>query len=116
MGKKLMELGDHEIINGRRIVKKHVAAIHCSNKLSLLQRKISNALLYHAFPVLRKELTHEIQIDQLKRLLGLNTRNHKVIKEALTKLISTVLEWNLCGDDLSDVDLEGWNAYYHQLV
>ncbi len=106
----ILALEDHEIINGRKVVKKHVAAIHCTNKLTLLERKISNALLYHAFPTLKDELTHEIQIDQLKSLLGINTRNHKALKDALTKLISTVLEWNLCGDDLGDEDLEGWNA------
>lgn len=97
-----------ELINGRKVVNKHVAAIHCSNKLSLLERKISNALLYNAFPCLNEKTTHEITIEQLKRLLGLNTRNHKILKTALKTLISTVLEWNLLGDEAND--LEGWNA------
>lgn len=98
----------YEVINGRLVVKKHVATIHCSNKLSLLERKISNALLFHAFPNLKSQLIHEVTIDELKRLIGANTRNHKALKEALKKLISTVLEWNLLEDAL-DVDLEGWN-------
>ena len=98
-----------EAINGRRIVKKHVAAIHSSNALSLLERKISNALLYNAFGELKTTLVHTVTFDKLKKLLGTKTRNHKVIKDALRKLISTVIEWNLCGDVL-DNDLEGWNA------
>ena len=108
-----MELGfnqDFEIINGRQVVKKHVATIHCSNKLSLLERKISNALLFHAFPHLKQQLVHEIRIDELKRLIGANTRNHKALKEALRKLISTVLEWNLLGENIPELELEGWNA------
>ena len=108
-----VELGfqdNTEVINGRHIVKKHVATIHCSNKLSLLERKISNALLYHAFPKLKVQNVHEIKIDELKRLLGANTRNHKALKEALKKLISTLLEWNLLGEAVPEMELEGWNA------
>lgn len=108
-----MESGLHqefEMINGRQVVKKHVATIHCSNKLSLLERKISNALLFHAFPHLKQQLVHEIRIDELKRLIGANTRNHKALKEALRKLICTVLEWNLLGENIPEMELEGWNA------
>lgn len=101
---------EYEIINGRQVVKKHVATIHCSNKLSLLERKISNALLFHAFPHLKSQLIHEIKIDELKRLIGSNTRNHKALKEALRKLICTVLEWNLLGENIPELELEGWNA------
>lgn len=97
-----------ELINGRKVVNKHVAAIHCSNKLSLLERKISNALLFNAFSSLKDEVTHEITLDKLKSLLGCNTRNHKALKNALKTLISTVLEWNLLHDEADD--LEGWNA------
>ncbi len=101
---------DFEIINGRTVVKKHVATIHCSNKLSLLERKISNALLFHAFPNLKNQLIHQIKMDDLKRLIGVNTRNHFALKEALKKLISTLLEWNLLGDSIPELELEGWNA------
>ena len=101
---------DYELINGRQVVKKHVATIHCSNKLSLLERKISNALLFHAFPNLKEQLIHHIRIDELKRLIGANTRNHQALKDALKKLISTVLEWNLLGESVPELDLEGWNS------
>src|SRR3990167_379510 len=101
---------EFEQINGRQVVKKHVATIHCSNKLSLLERKISNALLFHAFPNLKNQLTYEIRLDELKRLIGANTRNHQALKDALKKLISTVLEWNLLGENVPELDIDGWNA------
>ncbi len=110
MVKELQLSIDHEDISGRRIVKKHVATIHCTNKLSLLERKISNALLFHAQPTLRETLIHEISLNQLKRLLNINTRNNDAIKQALKKLISTIIEWNILGEDVPEIDLEGWNA------
>ena len=106
----MLQEHDYEIINGRRVVKKHVATIHCSNKLSLRERKISNVLLYHAFPNLKKSLTHTISLDQLKTLLNVTTRDHKAIKTALTRLMSTVIEWNVLGEDIPEMELEGWNA------
>ena len=108
MNKDLTPDGDYEIFNGRKIVKKHVATIHCLNKLSLLERKISNALLFQAYPNLKNTLVHEISLDRLKRLLNANTRNHKALKDALRKLITTVVEWNVLGENVPELD--GWSA------
>lgn len=102
---------DIEYINGRRVVKKHVATIHCCNRLSLLERKISNALLYHAYPNLATEIEYEISIESLKNLLDFNSKNTAVLKKALTKLVSTVIEWNLLSEKVEEVkSFEGWNA------
>ena len=100
---------EFEIINGRKVVHKHVAAIHCSGKLTLVERKISNVLLYKAFPTLSTQKIHVITLEELKRLLGTVTRNHDLLKKSLKTLISTVLEWNLCEDNLPST-LEGWSA------
>ena len=43
-----MEEQNVEIINGRRVLKKHVAAIQSSGGLSLADRKVANVLLFHA--------------------------------------------------------------------
>ena len=51
-------------------LKKHAATIHCSNTLSLLQRKISNALLYHAYKELMLKEEHEISVKQLCNLIA----------------------------------------------
>jgi len=110
MNRELIMADSYELINGRKVIKKHVATIHCSNKLSLLERKISNALLFHAYPDLKETLIHEISLDKLKRLLNSVTRNHKVLKEALKTLISTVIEWNILDEKIPEFEIEGWNA------
>lgn len=93
----------------RMELKKHVAVIHSSNKLSLLQRKIANALLFHAYPYLQERDEHSIQIAKLCKLIGYDSNDHKLIKKALVNLLSTVLEWNLV--DGERLDKEGvWNA------
>jgi plasmid replication initiation protein len=88
-------------------LKKHAATIHCSNALSLLQRKISNALLYHAYKELMQKEEHEISIKQLCKLIAYHGNNHAAIKDALKGLLSTVIEWNLVNDTTG---VEDWTA------
>lgn len=88
-------------------LKKHAAAIHCSNTLSLLQRKISNALLYHAYKELMLKEEHEITVKNLCNLIGYQGHNHGAIKEALKGLLSTVIEWNVAHESNSSED---WTA------
>ena len=90
-------------------LKKHVAVIHSSNKLTLLQRKIANALLFNAYGELQAKDEHSIHIAKLCELIGYDSNDHKSIKRALVNLLSTVLEWNLV--DGERLDAEGvWNA------
>lgn len=107
----------------RRELKKHAATIHCSNSLSLLQRKITNALLYHAYPELMQKEEHEITVKQLCKLIAYQGNNHAVIKDALKGLLSTVIEWNIVNDKtgvedwtassiLASVSLQGPLCYY----
>lgn len=94
--------------NKKRLpLKKHVGAVHSASGITLLQRKIANALLYNAYLNLKTKETHEIRISALSELIGYNSRDLKTIKTALIKLISTVVEWNLF-DDAND--LGTWNA------
>ena len=88
-------------------LKKHAATIHCSNTLSLLQRKISNALLYHAYQELLLKEEHEITIKELCKLIAYNGNNHAAIKDALKGLLSTVIEWNVVNDTTGTED---WTA------
>lgn len=88
-------------------LKKHVGLIHSTNELTLLERKIANALLYNAFAQLRTHNEHQIHIPYLCKLIGYNSNDFKTIKKSLMSLISTVLEWNLLGEQ----DTAGsWNA------
>lgn len=90
-------------------LKKHVAAIHSSNKLSLVQRKIANALLFNAYDELLAKDEHQIHIRALCNLIGYDSNDYKTIKKALINLLSTVIEWNLV--DGNRLDAEGiWNA------
>ena len=74
-------------------LKKHVAVIHSHSKISLLQRKISNALLFHAYDNLLIKDEHEIQISTLTKLIDYDSHDHKKIKQSLMDLLATVVEW-----------------------
>ncbi len=121
MGQHVTDVG--LVKKEKKELKKHAATIHCSNTLSLLQRKITNALLYHAYQELMQKEEHEITVKQLCRLIGYQGNNHAVIKTALRGLISTIIEWNLIDDEtgvenwtassiLASVSLEGPLCYY----
>lgn len=84
-------------------LKKHVGLIHSTNHLSLLERKIANALLFNAYHELKEEQEHEIHLGNLSRLIGYNSKDFKTIKKSLMSLISTVLEWNILEKDKDDV-------------
>lgn len=88
-------------------LKKHVSIIHCSNNLSLLQRKISNILLFHAHSFLQEREEHKISIKELCKYLEYRGYNYEVIKKALKALISTVIEWNVFDDNTKEED---WTA------
>jgi plasmid replication initiation protein len=89
-------------------LKKHVGTIHSSNPLSLVQRKISNALLYNAYHELLEQEEHIIDIKKLCKLIGYDSHDHKLIKTALKKLLSTVIEWNLLKSTEDEEDT--WSA------
>lgn len=102
---KLIEHGQEK--KQHVVLKKHVATIHCSNTLSLLQRKISNALLFHAYHELLQKEEHEITVKALCNIIGYVGNNSAIIKEAIRGLISIVLEWNILNDKTGQ---EEWNA------
>lgn len=106
MGKDVTAMGLEKKLTKHEL-KKHSATIHCSNTLSLLQRKISNALLYHAYHELMEKEEHEITIKQLCNLISYHGNNHAAIKDALKGLLSTVLEWNVVSDTTG---VEDWTA------
>jgi plasmid replication initiation protein len=95
------------IPNNKTLLKKHTSAIHSSGKLSLLQRKISNSLLYYAFDNLLVTEEHEITVGELCKLIGYAGNNYQVIKQAFKGLISTVIEWNVLDEKTKEED---WSA------
>ena len=82
----------------RKQLKKHAATVHSSGELTLIQRKICNALLYKAFPNLQQMDVHEISIRELIDLIGFSGNNHAVLKKSFKALLGAVFEWNLMGE------------------
>lgn len=83
----------------RGSVKKNVAAIHVSGKLTLLQRKLSNVLLLNAYDALDSKPTHRIDARALCLMIGYNSNDMDTLKASLRGLAETVAEWDMLGED-----------------
>lgn len=81
------------------ILKKHVAAIHIGAKLSLLQRKLVNALLYNAYDQLLTAQEHHISASVLCEMIGFDSKNIGYLKGALKGLMETVVEFDVLEED-----------------
>jgi Initiator Replication protein len=80
-------------------VKKHVAAIHTSGVLSLLERKMVNVLLLNAYDALLTRRTHSLPIKHLCAMLGWDESNNiERLQDVLRKLASTAVEFNMMED------------------
>jgi hypothetical protein len=82
----------------RASVKKHVAAIHVSGKLTLLQRKLSNVLLLNAYDTLTSQQVHMIDARTLCLMIGYNSNDMDTLKASLRGLAETVAEWDMLDD------------------
>lgn len=102
---------------------KHSSAIHISNQISLMERKISNILLKYAFNVLDNKAEHKITIDELNNLLEIKgNTNYEMIKNAIRKLNKTQVEWNIFSKDnknkwgvstiLASAEIESGTCHY----
>ncbi|MFG6638189.1 RepB family plasmid replication initiator protein [Sulfitobacter sp. 1A12126] len=83
----------------REILKKNVAAIHIGAKLSLLQRKLVNALLYNAYDQLLTAREHHISASVLCEMIGFDSHNSAYLKAAIKGLMETVIEFDVLDDD-----------------
>jgi len=83
----------------RGSVKKNVAAIHVSGKLTLLQRKLSNVLLLNAYDTLTTQAVHKIDARTLCAMIGYNSNDMGTLKASLRGLAETVAEWDMLGED-----------------
>jgi len=83
----------------RGSVKKHVAAIHVSGKLTLLQRKLSNVLLLNAYDRLGDVQVFEMDARTLCMMVGYNSNDFDTLKASLRGLAETVAEWDMLGAD-----------------
>lgn len=79
------------------ILKKPAGLIHSEGLLTAPQRKMFNALLYHAYPyLLREEIgTYTMEMGRLRELTGIGTRNAQWVRENLEALQSLRIDWDL---------------------
>lgn len=90
------------------ILKKHAYTIHCKNIMSLMQRKIANVLLMHAYPNLKHNNRFSISSRKLCNLIGYNSNDYSLLKKAIIDLISITIEWNVI--DSSTGKEKNWKA------
>ncbi|UWR01254.1 replication initiation protein (plasmid) [Rhodobacteraceae bacterium S2214] len=83
----------------RGSVKKNVAAIHVSGKLTLLQRKLSNVLLLNAYDTLVHQATHKIDAQTLCAMIGYNSNDMESLKASLRGLVETLAEWDMLDEN-----------------
>ena len=84
---------------------KNSCTITISNNITLLQRKLFNFLVGHAFVDLGDTEIFEIPLSSLKARLWFNSWNNKYLQESLKQLITTAVEFNLLNKDKED-----WSA------
>ncbi len=86
---KAMETIPRDQLSGslrRGAVKKHVAAIHVSGKLTLLQRKLSNVLLLNAYDTLTSHSNHTIAARKQCLMIGYHSNDMETLKQSLRGL------------------------------
>ena len=83
----------------RGSVKKNVAAIHVSGKLTLLQRKLSNVLLLNAYDTLVHQSAHKIDARTLCAMIGYNSNDMETLKASLRGLVETLAEWDMLDEN-----------------
>jgi hypothetical protein len=86
----------------KSVVKKNVSVIHINAKLSLIQRKLVNALLYNAYDHLLSQDTHSLNVALLSEMIGFDSRNLAHLKAALTGLVETSIQWDVLEDNGSN--------------
>jgi hypothetical protein len=79
---------------------KPTATIHVGNRLSLIERKVFNALIWHAQRNRVPKTANVLSVDLLMSLIGLErSKNMDVIKEALERLTTNPIVWNTLKKD-----------------
>jgi len=91
------------------ILKKHVNTIHSSNNLTLVQRKLFNALLFNAYHDMPEKFQYEIPIKKLCNLIGYDSRDYKKLRKSILDLLTTAIEWNVIENDQGEKK-EKWRA------
>ena len=88
---------------------KHSATVQVTNTVPLLARRLWNVLLARAYDDLPRWETvrvHRVAVGEVLDALGTTTRNTEHLKDLLTALATTPVEWNVLGKD----NVEEWGV------
>ncbi len=75
------------------------AAIHIPHKLTLVQQQLWNVLLAKSFHELDQKEEHELTEQDLLSYFPYETRNTEHLKDCITTIVRTVVEYNILGKD-----------------
>lgn len=64
-----------------------------------MSRKLMNALLFQAYDYLPVQDSHEVDIKTLGALIGFDSKNTAHLKEAITELTHSTVEWDVLSPD-----------------
>lgn len=79
---------------------KPTATIHVGNRLSLIERKVFNAIIWHSQKNRFTRNSNSMSVGLLMSLIGLErSKNMDVIKDALEKLTTNPIIWNTLKKD-----------------
>jgi hypothetical protein len=79
---------------------KPTATIHVGNRLSLIERKVFNAIIWHSQRNGSTKTANTLSVDLLMSLIGLErSKNMDVIKDALERLTTNPIVWNTLKKD-----------------
>lgn len=92
---------DNEKKEERQEVRKHSAAIQIENKITLLQEKTWNVLLWNAYDALPTQEIHSMRVQDLMGKLEYQSKNEEYLKAAIRGLVACSVEWNVLNKDNS---------------
>jgi Initiator Replication protein len=85
----------------KREVIKHSSAVQITNSITLLQRRAWNILLARAYDDMPSSDRYQMRVRDLIELLDYNSNDDAHLKEALEKLTTTAVRWNILRKDQS---------------
>jgi hypothetical protein len=89
---------------------KHSAAIHMANTLSVTERKIYNALLYHARPNLARGADHIVKTSEIESAIGFKSNNRPYLVELTEGLREKSVRYNIFGKDRKHAEVWRMNS------
>ena len=103
MGSQTISLFDWDIWDIQSWeIKKHSSLVQMGNITTLRERKVLNTLIYIAKDFLKRnpeEVRFSCDIGTIKRLAGRESSNTRDLKQALTSLVETSIEYNVLNKD-----------------